>query len=163
MDKKSWLDISARDAFSLISNPQCNSEPWKKAFLFRNRVRAIDAFIDFDKLRTGRITRINFLRALKVNTSLAYQQLNKFAPSLDDMAQGRRRYVNNVRVRSVPVIVYSPPAYIVCMLPRVNGDVAQLASALLTCTLIERSRVRAPVSSNTFQRPRIDRLTRAFW
>jgi len=36
-----------------------------QAFLFRNRVRAIDAFIDFDKLRTGRITRINFLRALK--------------------------------------------------------------------------------------------------
>ena len=39
-----------------------------QAFLFRNRVRAIDAFIDYDKLRTGKITRINFLRALKVRT-----------------------------------------------------------------------------------------------
>ena len=45
------------------------------------------------------------------------------------------------------------------MLARFNGDVAQLASALMTCTLIERSQVRAPASSNTFQRPRLDRLT----
>jgi Ca2+-binding EF-hand superfamily protein len=36
-----------------------------QAGIFRERIRIMDTFIDYDKLRKGRIKRVNFLRALK--------------------------------------------------------------------------------------------------
>ena len=70
----------------------------------------------------------------------------KPSPYPEVLGLGRQTQKKQARCRSL-------------VLDRVNGDVARLASALVTCSLIERFRVRAPESSDTFQRPRLDRLT----